>query len=478
VTETKALPKAATSVKLAAAKASIAASAVLAVAKLAAGLWSGSLALLSESGHAFVDTGATALTFFAVREAEKPADEEHHFGHGKYEALAALIETGFLFGLALFVIGEAWRRLNEKNVEIDVDWPIYGVLIVSIAVDYVRSRQLKRIAQSEGSDALAADALHFASDLVSSALVLLGLVAAHYGFERGDALAAFGVAAFIAVAGFRLGRRTIDTLLDAAPRELAPHLRRAIADVPGVIAIDSLRLRTIGPDIVGEATIGVARGLRVEQAARIKSAVADAIAEVTPRARVTLSIEPQALDDETVTERILLVGSRRHIHAHHVIAQQIDGRLSIGVDIELDGAMPLGRAHAVAADFESALRDEFGADAEVETHIEPLEMHLLAAQPADPAVAGAIEAALARVAAHTRPSAQVQHVRVRETAGGLVVNFRCRIDSAVSVQNAHDALDEIERRTREEFPAILRIVGRAEPARRRAPHSQEGGLAL
>ncbi|MBM3655002.1 MAG: cation transporter, partial [Alphaproteobacteria bacterium] len=249
MTQTKALPKAATSVKLAAAKASIAASAVLAVAKLAAGLWSGSLALLSESGHAFVDTGATALTFFAVREAEKPADEEHHYGHGKYEALAALIETGFLFGLALFVVGEAWRRLQEKNVEIDVGWPVYGVLVVSIVIDYVRSRQLKRIAKAEGSDALAADALHFASDLVSSALVLVGLVAAHYGFERGDALAAFGVAAFIAIAGFRLGRRTIDTLLDAAPRELAPHVRRAIADVPGVIAIDSLRLRTIGPDI-------------------------------------------------------------------------------------------------------------------------------------------------------------------------------------------------------------------------------------
>lgn len=468
VTKTKPLPRAATSVKLAAAKASIAASALLAAAKLAAGLWSGSLALLSEAGHAFVDTGATVLTFFAVREAEKPADEEHHYGHGKYEALAALIETGFLFGLALFVVGEAWRRFHETDVEIDAAWPIYGVLVVSIVIDYVRSRELGRIAKAEGSDALAADAMHFASDLVSSTLVLLGLIAAHYGFERGDALAAFGVAAFIAVAGFRLGRRTIDTLLDAAPRELAPHVEKAIADVPGVIAIDSLRLRTIGPDVVGEATIGVSRGLRVEQAARIKSAVAEAIAEVTPRARVTLSIEPRALDDETVAERILLVGARRHIHAHHVIAQQIEGRLSIGVDIELDGDMPLARAHAVAADFESALRDEFGADAEVETHIEPLELHLLASRVADPAMAGAIESALARVAANIRPPANVQDVRVRQTAGGFIVNFRCRLSAEVSVQNAHDALDEIERRTREEFPQILRIVGRAEPSARSA----------
>lgn len=212
---------------------------------------------------------------------------------------------------------------------------------------------------------------------------------------------------------------------------MAPHLERAIVDVPGVIAIDSLRLRTIGPDIVGEATIGVSRGLRVEQAARIKSAVADAIATVTPRARVTLWIDQGRLTTKRSRNASCWLGRVAAFHAHHVIAQQIEGRLSIGVDVELDGAMPLGRAHAIAADFESALRDEFGADAEVDTHIEPLELQLLAAQAADPAIAGAIEAALARVAAQTRPPAHVRDVRVRETAGGIVVNFRCRLDAAI-----------------------------------------------
>lgn len=470
MTETDAFSTAEPSRKLAAAKASIAASALLATAKLLAGLWSGSLALLSEAGHAFVDTGATVLTYFAVREAEKPADAEHHYGHGKYEALAALIETGVLFGLSLLVVGEAWRRLQETDVEIDAGWPVYGVLAVSITIDFVRSRQLARIAREEGSDALAADALHFASDLVSSVLVLLGLIATHYGFVKADAIASFGVAVFIIVAGFRLGQRTIGTLLDAAPRDLAPPLERAITDVPGVIALDVLRLRMVGSDVVGEATIGVSRGLRVEQAARIKAAVAEAIAAVAPQARITLVVEPRALDDETVAERIMLVGARRHIPTHHVIAQEIDGRLSIGLDIELDGAMPLGRAHAIATGFEREIRDEFGADVEIETHIEPLEPHVLAARAADPAVTCAIAAALGRGAAQGGAVAQVHDVRVRETAGGLVVNFHCRLLAAVSVQTAHDAVDEIERRVREEFPAILRVVGRADPeaAERRA----------
>ncbi len=455
---------AAPSRKLAAAKASIAASALLTLAKLAAGLSSGSLALLSEAGHACVDTGATILTYFAVREAEKPADDEHHYGHGKYEALAALIETGLLFGLTLLVCGEAIRRLGEADVAIDAGWPAYGVLAVSIVIDFVRSRQLAKIAREESSEALAADALHFTSDLISSILVVLGLIATRIGFQHGDAIASLGVALFIAVAGYRLGRRTIDTLLDAAPRDLAPRIEKAILDTPGVIALEKLRLRGVGAQVIGEATIAVARSLRIEQAARIKTMVGEAIAAISPQASVTLAVESRALDDETVVERTMLVAARQHIPAHHIIAHQVDDRLSIGLDLEFDGAMPISRAHALATGFESAIRDEFGADVEIETHIEPLEPHVLIGRDAAPAVVDAISDALAQLSKDVAQIGDIHAVRVRETAGGLIVNYHCRVDPAVSVAAIHDAVDEIERRVREEQNRILRIVGHAEPA--------------
>jgi cation diffusion facilitator family transporter len=461
--ELASLDQTATSRKIAAAKASIAASALLALAKLAAGSWSGSLALLSEAGHAAVDTVATILTYYAVREAGKPADAEHHYGHGKFESLAALIETGFLFGLALFVAGEALRRLNGPEIGVDAGWPAFAVLAASIAVDFARSRQLARIAREEGSEALAADALHFSSDLMSSVLVLIGLLAAREGFARGDAIAAFGVALFIAVAGFRLGRRTIETLLDAAPREIAQLLEEIINDTPGVIAVEGLRLRGVGNQIIGEATIGVARGLRIEQAARIKEAVAASIAAAAPRARITVTAEPRALDDETVIERIQLVAARRHLPVHHIVAQQIGERLSISLDLEVDGAMPHGRAHGIASDFERAIRDEFGAGVEIETHIEPLAPHVLAGRDAAPELLSAIHAALTRQCAGLGVISSVHDLRVRETAGGLVVNYHCRVDPALPVETAHGAVDELERRVREEFPRILRLAGHAEP---------------
>src|SRR4051812_9239539 len=202
-----------------AALASIFASALLTLGKLGAGLLTGSLALLSEAGHALLDTGATILTYYALRAAHKPADDEHHYGHGKIEAVAALAETGLLMVLAVGVVYEAVRRLTGLAAEhVDASWVAFAVLGVSIVIDLVRWRSLSKIARETRSDALAADALHFSSDLVGSVCVVLGLVATRMGYPEGDAIAALGVALFIGIAGFRLGRRTIDTLVDAAPK--------------------------------------------------------------------------------------------------------------------------------------------------------------------------------------------------------------------------------------------------------------------
>jgi cation diffusion facilitator family transporter len=454
----------ATARKIAAARASIAASALLALTKFVAGWWSGSLALLSEGGHAAVDTGAAVLTYFAVKEAGKPADAEHHYGHGKYESLAALAETGLLFGLSLFVVIEAFRRISEADSEIDAAWPVFAVLGFSIVVDFFRSRQLKRIAREEGSDALAADALHFSSDLISSVLVVIGLLATRQGFARGDALAAVGVAVFIAVAGFRLGRRTVETLLDAAPRELVPRLERAIGDVPGVIAVESLRLRTVGHQAIGEAAIGVSRTLPLEHAARIKQAAEAAVLAEAPNAQITFTVNPRVLDDETVAERIRVVAARKHLPVHHIIAQQLGERLAISLDIEVDGTMQHGRAHSIATGFEQAIRDEFGSNVEIETHIEPLEPHLRKGRDAEKKVIRDVERALTRHCAAVGRAADVHEVRVRETDDGIIVNYHCRVDSTLSVDAVHAAVDAIERAVREEFPQIVRIVGHAEPA--------------
>jgi cation diffusion facilitator family transporter len=449
-----------------AALASIAASALLTLAKLVAGLLSGSLALLSAAGDGLLDTGITTLTYFAIRWADKPADEEHHYGHGKVEAVAALVETGLLLVLAVGVLIEATRRLTgHPALPVAAGWPVFAVLIVSILVDAIRFLSLTRIAKATRSDALAADALHFSSDLFASVVVLLGLVAARYGYQQGDSIAALGVALFIAVAGYRLGQRTIDTLVDAAPKGLSARVREVTAGVPGVVGIEVLRLRPAGAQVQGELSIAVPRTMPLEFVTRVREAVGAALANAIPELVVTVTANPRAVSSETVLERVLLAAAQQHVPIHHVTVQQIDGEKSVSFDAELDGRMSLGAAHEIASRLEKAVRAELGPQIEVETHIEPLEVRELSGLDAGAGLTGDITAALTRRAAESGVLTEIHDVRARQTPAGLVVNYHCRVDPILSVDAVHAEVDELDHKIRADFTAIVRIVGHAEPRR-------------
>ena len=449
-----------------AALASILASAGLTVGKFVAALLSGSLALMSEALHGLLDVGATLLTYFAIRAADKPADDEHHYGHAKIEAVAALIETGLLILLSMAVLVEAVRRIvAAQPPEVDATWLTFGVLIVSIVVDFVRWRSLESVAKRTRSDALAADALHFSSDLVASALVLVGLVATVYGFKDGDALAAVGVSIFVGIAGYRLGRRTIDTLVDKAPDGIAEDMRAIAKQVSGVADVEELRLRRAGPSILGEISVAVPRTLPGDKIMAIKGEVARAITQKHPDAALTVTANLRVLSDETVLERVLMAAARRRLPIHHITIQEVGGVKSIGVDLELDARMPHGQAHDVASGLEAAIRDELGPQIEVDTHIEPMEIDELAGRDADAEIARRITQALVRIAAEENRVVDVHNVRVRETASGLVVNYHCRVEAARTVAQVHLDVDRIDRRLQAEMPGLARVIGHAEPLR-------------
>ena len=183
-------------------------------AKALVGWQTGSLAILSEAAHSGVDLIATLLTLFAVRVADRPADRDHHYGHGKVENLSALVETGLLLCTCLWIISEAIERLFWKPVEIEPTWVAFAVVVASILVDVSRSRALSRVAEATGSQALEADALNFRTDIWSSFAVLGGLGAVWLGrmwripwLFLADAGAGLVVAAFVLVVGGRLGKR-------------------------------------------------------------------------------------------------------------------------------------------------------------------------------------------------------------------------------------------------------------------------------
>ena len=365
---------------------SIAASAGLTAAKAAIGLLTGSLAILSEAGHSLIDLAATVLTYFAVRISGKPADAEHQYGHGKVESVTALVETAFLFVLAAVVVFEAAQRLlGERSVAVEASPAAFFIIATSIAVDFLRARALDRVARRTLSQALEADALHFRSDMVSSIAVLVGLVGVALGYLRADAAAAIVVAIFICVAGWRLGRRTIDTLTDTAPAGVSEHIAAIARGVPGVVAIERVRARPAGAVLFVDLGVSVSRTLPLDRVAAIKERTTRAICAAMPEAEVTITTEPRALDDETVRERVILIARNRGLAVHHVAVQAIADRLSVSTDLEVDGTLALAAAHDIASRLEESIRDELGPNVEVETHIEPLPAVVLAGRDAPPA---------------------------------------------------------------------------------------------
>jgi cation diffusion facilitator family transporter len=446
---------------------SVLATLLLTLAKGVAAVLSGSLALLTDALQGLIDIGSTLFTWFAVRAADKPADDEHHYGHGKVEALAALVETAILFALAGAILWEAGSRLWTGALgEVSVTPVVIGVLLLSMVVDAFRWRSLTRVAKDTGSEALAAEATHFSADFVGSTLVLIGLVASWQGFVRADTVAAFAIAAFMAFSAFKLGRRTIDTLLDAAPEGLGERLRLAAAGVGGVVAVDRIRVRPAGGKVYGEIGIRVSRTLPLDRVVAIKQALLDAVAKTEPGAEITVAANPIQVDDETALERVLLIALKLKIPVHHVTVHSIGERLSVSLDMEVDARLALGEAHEVASRLEAAIRAEFGGETEVETHIEPMETGLPAGHNAAWETVEDIGKALAGEAMRLAgPVHDIHSVRVRQTVNGLVVNYHCRVDPGLDVAAVHHAVDAIERAVRLARPQVCRLVSHAEPAR-------------
>ena len=438
----------------------------MAAAKLAVGIAIGSLALISDALHSVIDLVATIITWAVVRVSDQPADAEHHYGHGKFESLSALGITALLYVLAGGILVESWSRLSEGAPPPTISAIPFIVLVIEIAVNFWRARALHRTARDTKSQALAADALHFASDVFGSFAVIAGLILAGLGFWWGDAAAAIAVALIIGLLGLRMTRSTVETLLDRAPEGVSEKATAAIRAVPGVVDVERLRVRMVGSTHFIDAIVQVPRTYPIDRVEEIKRTAQEAVSKALDDADLTFTAVPVARDNESVRERIMVIARNSGLAVHHVTVHDLGGRLTVSIDLEVDGEMALTAAHDIAHGLERNIRDEFGEDVEVDTHIEPLEPELPLGTDAAPDRVETIKAALSRFAADGAIH-DVHNVRVRDTDAGEIVNFHCRAAPSMSVIKVHQNVDEIERALRRAFPTVKRVISHAEP-----PHAR------
>jgi cation diffusion facilitator family transporter len=442
---------------------SIIASGLLTMLKLTVGLLTGSLGILSEAAHSALDCAGTVLTFIAIRIGDKPPDHDHPYGHGKVESIAALAETALLFATSAWIIGAAVGRLLHGGSEVEPSWSAVGVMSLSIVIDFFRSRQLTRIARETKSPALEADALHFRSDIYSSAVVILGLGLVYLGYPLGDSLAAIGVALFVLRAGYRLGRATIETLIDTAPEGIDTIVREAVRAVPGVSRLERVRGGPRGSGVFVDLEIAVGRTLALERVAEIKEDVAARVRAAVPDADVLVVTHPLALDDETILDRVLVIAASQGVPVHHVTVQHVEDRISVSFDLEVDGRQSMMDAHVTASALERGIRLELGDEIEVESHIEPLQTDAVSGTELPWADYRRIRDEIEALADATPLLIDAHDIRIRATEVGLYLSLHCHVPPEATVEHAHDAVSALEQKIRSAIGGVRRIIVHAEP---------------
>jgi cation diffusion facilitator family transporter len=477
-------------VKRSAAIFSVVAAGLVTLLKLLTGILTGSLGMLSESAHSAIDLIASAITLFSVQVADRPADDDHNYGHGKVESLAAFVETGIMLVSCFWIVTEAVSRIvHHHDLALQPSlWP-FAVLGCSIGVDFTRSRTLGRVARQFRSDALAADSVHFATDMWASLAVMLGLAATFAGerfrlpwLEYADPIAALLVAGVILHVSWRLARYTVDTLLDATPTtdptsnqpqtkdQLRSNLIHDLAAIPGVLSVDRLRTRRSGANYFADVTLGMPRNLTFQRSEQLTMAATEAVQRHLPGADVVIHTVPTASLAESIHDRIRAVAARRNLAIHEIGVQQLNDGLHIEQHLEVDETMPLRQAHELVTDLEAEMLREVPAITSILTHIESEPATI--ERPASLERDRQLEVRLRRVASEFPEILDIHEVFVTRrrarsgdpTGEHIQVSCHCTLPDDLPMASVHAVITALEGAFKLDAPEVDRLLIHPEPA--------------
>jgi cation diffusion facilitator family transporter len=429
--------------------------------KLGAGLASHSLGLISEALHSGTDLIAALLTFFAVGVAVKPADPGHQYGHGKAEHLSALAEATILVAASIFI---AWRAISHlvgaSTTSVHATWYAFVAIGIVLVVDVTRTVVLWRAARRYRSPALAASALHFASDLAGSGAVLVALVLVSQGYARADSAAALFVAVLVLFAAARLMKRNVDVLMDRAPADAEDAARAAIARIEPAVTLQRLRMRQAGGRQFADVVIAVPPGAAVGQGHAAADRVEDALEAVLPGSDVVVHVEPQ--EDETVIRErahnaALGVPGVREVH--NVTVLDVGGRTEVSLHLKLPGELSLEEAHEVANQVESAIAAAVPEVDAVQIHLEPLTDVAEATSMEDDRAERGVVLQIVREITGQEP----RELRFVDTGDGLLAYLTLGLDASIPLAEAHARASEIEERIHRARPDIADVVVHTEP---------------
>ncbi len=450
---------------------SLATALILIVVKVAVGLKTGYLTLITEAIHSTLDALVTVITFFSIRYAGRPADSDHPYGHEKAENLAAFTECILLFVALGLIVNQLIRRLFFEAPHLAPSlWPVI-VLVFSMVFDLNRAHALKKVARAYKSPAIEADAVHFSADLLTSGIALCGMglayVLSHFIHSASwfIDIATTGVILFTVV---RMVLRIIlgssQVLLDRTAPGQRELIRGVVSRIPDVIGVEAIRTREAGKKTFVDLTIAIDRNLTVESSSRIQQSAEAAIKRHVDNADVVLQMRPEAKATEDIVERVRAIGARDGHNIHHITVHDIRGVLHVDMDLEVEGETKLGEAHALADLLETKIREDNPLISEVNTHIEwrkqsPVEGKVVTERDA---LIGVIEG-IVRAQQGIIECGRV--VIEEEESGDVVITVNCTMRPEEHGADVQRTSEEIERALRETVRRSSRVVVHVEPER-------------
>jgi cation diffusion facilitator family transporter len=436
---------------------SIAAAGILVALKLGVGITAGSLALISAGVESSGDVLAATLTFFAVRLARQPADEEHPYGHARAENLGALGEAGILLASGVIVAVEAIKRLISSHGAPETSWYLFAVILAALAIDLARTAVSLRAARRYNSPALYSNALHFAGDIAGSATVLIGLALVRAGFEQGDAAAALVIAVIILTAAMRLIAENANVLMDRTPSSARDAAEDALARLVPDVEVRRLRLRESAGRYFADVVVAVPPGEAVVEGHQAADAIEQAIQSELPDSDVVVHVEPRRKGVD-LRDHVLAVALAEPLvkETHDIkIYEHDEGGVSVSLHLKLPADLDLKAALAVARRIEAAIRSYPGVR-DVQTHLEPLELPLTADPDGRQRERDEREQIERVVAQQTgsRPRA----VKLLDTPNGRIVFLTIDLSASTALTDAHQLASELEDELRQHLPDIVDVV--------------------
>ena len=436
--------------------------------KVVVGITTGSLGILSEAAHSALDLVAAIVTYLSVRVSDKPADADHQYGHGKVENFSAFIETGLLLLTCVWIIFEAVKRLFFHNVEIEPNNAAFVVMFLSIGADAWRSRALGRIAVKYDSQALEADALHFSTDIYSSAVVILGLALVMLGrkyhvewLRQADPVAALFVAGVVVYVSWRLARKTIDALLDAAPAGVRNQILEKIRNVEGVLEVERVRIRRAGNRYFADVSVGLARNFTFQRSEQVAEEVTSRVHQVLPDADVMVHSAPRARHSENIFDRIRAVATRNNFNVHDVSVQDLNGQLHVEQHLELDEQLSMKQAHDEVTHLEFEMRSEVLEISTILTHIEsePATIETGEQIVREPE----LERQLKTIVTEFPEVLDAHEFQFKKVRGRLYVSCHCTLPDDMPLSRVHDVQTALEIRFKQDAPELFRVLIHPEP---------------